>query len=312
MNNTKNQNKIKYTEKQSKIKNTQKKFTNNHKKVPQTNKNKQKLNKKTIKPIKKTKQITKQKTTKKISKTHKITKKYLKSSKKNNKNAHIKNGNFTFKMLTWNKGNSKMTNKVDTISAMISEHKPKIVALQEVNFTVTQDLCDIQIPGYRLELDQQHAKHGRSRSCIYIHESLKYTRRLDLESDEETHVWITLHFPGGKNMNVQCLYRQWQKMGPTHAIPDTNTPQQQLYRFNEMSNKWQIAMAEHPTMSLSDTNVNTNTIDMSPQNMHIQDRKQIPIMRALQDKILNNGACIIKTDNTRYNWLTKMKIQLTI
>ena len=44
---------------------------------------------------------------------------------------------------------------------------------------------------------------------------------------------------------------------------------------------------------------------MPPQSMHLQDRKQIPIWRILQDKILNNGSCIFKTDNTRYNWLTK-------
>ena len=131
---------------------------------------------------------------------------------------------------------------------MILEHKPKIVTLQEVNFSTDQELSDIQIPNYKLELDQQHGKIGRSRSCIYIHDTIKYTRRYELETSEETHVWITIHFPGGKNINVQCLYRQWQKMGPTHAIPDTNTPQQQQLRINETTAKWQIAMKEHPTI----------------------------------------------------------------
>ena len=64
-------------------------------------------------------------------------------------------------------------------------------------------------------------------------------------------------------------------------------------------------MQECQTISLSDTNVNTNIIDKDPHQIHTQDRKTIPILRALQDKIFNSGACFIKTENTRYNWLTK-------
>ena len=67
-----------------------------------------------------------------------------------------------------------------------------------------------------------------------------------------------------------------------------------LLRFNEVTTKWQTAMAECQTISLSDTNVNTKTMDLSPQNMNTQDRKQIPILRALQDKIFNNVSCVIK------------------
>ena len=128
--------------------------------------------------------------------------------------------------------------KINTIRSMIEKYRPKCVAVQEVNFTEEQAINDIQIKGYKLELDKQLAKHGRARAALYIHETLKHTRRFDLETDCETHVWITIHYNGGRKLNLQCLYRQWQSMGPQNAIPNTNTPQHQLQRFNLMAEQW--------------------------------------------------------------------------
>ena len=138
---------------------------------------------------------------------------------------HSINGNITIKLLNWNKGNLKLVNKVNTIQDVISRFKPKIMAIQEVNYSNDQDLVDIQIPNYKWEMDNLLEKNGLARSALLIHESIRYSRRKDLESPSEAHVWITVSLPAGRKINYQCWYRQWQEVGDKGRIPDTNKGQ---------------------------------------------------------------------------------------
>ena len=120
---------------------------------------------------------------------HHTKKKYIKNQKKNNKTKnhqkiysktpkktinkmqHITNGNYNIKIMTWNTSKAKLVNKIDIINHTIQQHSPKIIAIQELHFTSNDDLADVTIPGYKIEMDQMLQTTGRARSALIIHES---------------------------------------------------------------------------------------------------------------------------------------------
>ena len=209
------------------------------------------------------------------------------------------------KLMTWNTSKAKLSNKINNIIHAIQTHKPSIMAIQEVNFTSNDDLSEVSIPGYTIEMDQLINITGRSRSALIIHESIRYSRRLDLETQTEAHVWIAVQLAGNRKINVQCLYRQWQSVGVNGAIPISGTPASQKQRLWDVSQKWKVAMMENETISLSDTNVDFNTLHMRPDQMDHQNRKLVPLIKILQSQIFNEGASFIPTNSTRYNPISK-------
>ena len=125
----------------------------------------------------------------------KITKKIVKKPKQKIKNKiiHSLNGNQVLKMVSWNKGNAKFCNRIDQIQEILDRYKPKFLAIQELNWTSDQDPIELKFQGFNMEMDQLINTRGRSRSAILIHEDLRYTRRLDLETGDESHIWITVN-----------------------------------------------------------------------------------------------------------------------
>ena len=222
-----------------------------------------------------------------------------------NKEVHTINGNISMKYLNWNKGNSKLVNKIDTLQNILSRFKPDIVAIQELNFTNDQDLAEVMIPNYKWEMDGLLQKNGRARSALLIHEAVRYSRRKDLETEAEAHVWITINLPAGRKINVQSWYRQWQEMGVNSRIEGTNTGTHVKNRITKLTDKWLKASQENETVSFSDTNLNMVNLNKLPNEVNPHDRKQIPAIRILRDKILNNGISIIPTKGTRYNYQSK-------
>ena len=91
-------------------------------------------------------------------------------------------------------------------------------------------------------MDALLLKNGRSRTGFLIREDIRYHRRLDLEVNTDAHVWITVNLNGGKKVNLQSYYRQWQEMGSRDHIPGTLSPSSQRERFKSITSQWKIAM----------------------------------------------------------------------
>ena len=107
---------------------------------------------------------------------------------------HIENGNIKQMLfLSWNKANSIMTNRIDTVRHIILEHSPDVFSIQETNIKKTDDLSDFKIPGYDLILDKMIEKHGLARTCIYISEKIRYMRRDEMESESEPMIALTIY-----------------------------------------------------------------------------------------------------------------------
>ena len=94
-------------------------------------------------------------------------------------------------------------------------------------------------------------------------------------------------------------------MGPHGRIPDTNINTEVIKRINEVTKNWLQAAKETETITFADTNINLANINKLPHELNPHDRKQIPAMRILKDKILNEGITVINTKETRYNHITK-------
>ena len=89
--------------------------------------------------------------------------KYLQKVKQNhkkiNKRKHTENGNNkNIKIMSWNKANSHMLNRINTVRHLIEEHKPDIFPMQETNIRQTDNLEDYQLETYDLLLDKMLEK----------------------------------------------------------------------------------------------------------------------------------------------------------
>ena len=77
-----------------------------------------------------------------------------KKTKKKQKKTKNGNTNTNYTIINWNKGNSNYFNKKDTIEYILQQQKPDIMTVQEINITKDDDINMIQIPGYKIEIDQ--------------------------------------------------------------------------------------------------------------------------------------------------------------
>ena len=79
------------------------------------------------------------------------------------------------KVISWNKGSSYFVNKIGDIKEVINSNKPHILTLSEANIN-SDDLNYINIDDYILEYDNLLINNNRSRSCMLIHNDIKYER----------------------------------------------------------------------------------------------------------------------------------------
>ena len=191
-------------------------------------------------------------------------------------------------------------NRKNSIEFILSNYKPDIITLQELNITEDDDLNLCQIAGYKLEVDQLLQQNGRARAGIYIKDSINYERMKELEVKDEPVIWLKIKLPGNKIILLQNYYRQWRMLNKEgHGIPNTETTKSQKVRFQKVADVWSQQMQTNEVISLSDTNINLNKNFNSPNLLNDSDRKTIPLFRILQDKIFNMGATVINTKPTK-------------
>ena len=226
----------------------------------------------------------------------------IKTKKTKNKEKHSQNGNHNtnITIINWNKGNTKYTNKKDSIEYVLQQQNPDIMTIQELNVTEDMDINLIQVPGYKLELDQLFEKFGRARSGIFIKETIRYERLKNLEAEDEPVIWIQISMAGNKKLKIQNYYRQWRMLDKNgQGIKDTETQKNQNKRFQKVVDIWSTQLEQGEILSLSDTNINLNKNFNNTNEISESERKLIPIYRMLQDKNFNKGATFIKTIPTK-------------
>ena len=203
-------------------------------------------------------------------------------------------------IMSWNKNNTKIMNRIDVISHLIAEHSPDIFSIQKLNLTDDIDLDQIKIPNYKLEIDQLlQQKTGRARTAIYIKDTIKYKRRLDLETPWEPVIWLTIYPEGAAKFNYQNMYRQWQGLGQGLPAGTTDSIPDQKVRFKKITEKWKIALGESETISTSDTNIILDCDYNNLTTLSTHDRQHYPLYRILKEDIFNSNVAPIKTKPTK-------------
>ena len=176
-----------------------------------------------------------------------------------NKSQHILNGNIHSTGITflhWNKGPAHFHRKIDEVTHIINTHRPHIISLSEANIT-TNPLIQ-HIKDYTILITLMSQTTHISRTALIIHNSIKYTRRHDLEDTHTSTIWVELNIPHHKNILTMAGYRQWRTPKQLN-IQNSHTNTQQKLRLLQITTQWTKALAENKnTITLMDTNIDTS------------------------------------------------------
>ena len=225
-----------------------------------------------------------------------------------NKLMHILNGNRESRgkgivCSYWNKGSSYLKNKQDDIKQLIQDHRPHILGLGEANFKKDHKEDDVTIQGYKLNVDSAidiSSLDNTARVVIYTHDSVRVTRRPDLELENIAAVWLEAGLPGQKSIIIFMAYRQWRLLGQ----PDDRSASvcEQLARWTLFLHKWELALLEgKEVVVMMDANLDhltwgcTENLPSYHSSIRLKD-----LIELLFEKIMPLGVSQMVTCATRY------------
>ena len=204
--------------------------------------------------------------------------------------------NSTLKILQLNKGNSKFKNRSDQINEILSEHKPHVFIINELNIKSNDNLSKNMFPNYNMEIDNLEISDLKSRTGILIHSDINYKRRRDLETQGTSTVWVQLTHPSRKPLLIQAIYRQFQRLGKANS----DSAGAQYTRWEKIISKWKLAMEEkREILVLGDLNLNTMRWETPLESMTSYEKLQKPMVDILREEILNKGFKILNGEPTR-------------
>ena len=103
--------------------------------------------------------------------------------KSNNKVFKSINGNISkngsYFLMSWNKGNSKFSNKRDDIAITLDRHRPDIFSIHEANFNANRDKG---FQKYNIEAKYLNSDYSTdARTILLLRQGIIFNRRHDLE-----------------------------------------------------------------------------------------------------------------------------------
>ena len=152
-------------------------------------------------------------------------------------------------IIQWNKGGSPFLNKMDELLMIIKESQPHILIVSEANVQKNIHFSSMNIQDYNIENDLRLKKNIKGNMVIYIKNSVKYIRRLDLESEELSNIWIEVKIENGKKVLINGGYREWcSQIKGKHKNGQDRSMRNQLLRLQIMTNSWIQAAKEEKTV----------------------------------------------------------------
>ena len=116
-------------------------------------------------------------------------------SMRNKANSLIKsiNGNIKFnvmKIMSWNKNDGPLKDKISDIKELIKRHSPHIFVVQELNYSRNMCAGIANINGYQFETYDLIKNSDKARCGMWISNKLIYQRNIKLEAKNEAVVAI--------------------------------------------------------------------------------------------------------------------------
>ena len=116
-----------------------------------------------------------------------------------------KNGSYF--LMSWNKGNSKFSNKRDNILITLDRHMPDIFAIHEANFNGNRDKG---FQKYNIEAKYLNSDYSTdARTILLLRQGIIFNRRQDLEDKHISSIWVEIILSKRKTLLVCAYYRQW-------------------------------------------------------------------------------------------------------
>ena len=181
----------------------------------------------------------------------------------------LRMNNFT--ILNLNKGDSLLQNKVLQLNHLLTIHNPDIFSINKLNLEKDDTVTPYQFQNYTLEHDNLQKTDNTSQTGILIKNTVKYKRRKDLKTKGTAVVWIQVAQKGKKDILIQSIYRQFQRLN--HPISGTLT--HQYNRWKSIVDKWKAASLENRELiTVGDLNINYLSWDLHPTQQTSQEKSQ--------------------------------------
>ena len=206
--------------------------------------------------------------------------------------------NKTIKCLQINKGDTDLESRVDQINDLLTQYKPHVVVINELNSSSGDQITRNQFKDYHLETDNLDIVDRTSRTGVLIFKDLHYQRRRDLETTGISTIWLQFNYPGRKALLFQAMYRQFQRLG----VPGSLTPSAQHRRWTLIIDKWEQAIKEErEIITMGDMNLNYLRWETPTHLKNSYDRMKDPMIKLLKEKILDKGFTILSNVPTKLN-----------
>ena len=105
------------------------------------------------------------------------------------------------RIMSWNKNDCNIENRMDDIKELTRRHKPHIIIIQELNLSNNNCKGIINMEGYQFEHDDLINSNKTSRCGMWVSDKLTYSRNKKLEAKDESVIAIRVGFPNRNKFN---------------------------------------------------------------------------------------------------------------
>ena len=137
--------------------------------------------------------------------------------------------------MSWNKGSQFLINCINDTNYILNRYKPHILTLSEAQVKPIHE-SKILFEKYNIEYDNLLHNNKMARSCMLVHEDIRYERLKDSEPDFTSVIAIKVGLKHCKKFVVIQWYRQWQLLNSIDT--ESHTTEKQRERINKVMNKW--------------------------------------------------------------------------
>ena len=233
---------------------------------------------------------------KKLKKRDKMTFSWSKSAKLRNKEYKMINGNIPkinkLKVISWNLGSRKWSNKVDEINHMILDHNPDIAAISEANLYSEEEDHNVQVEGYDIITTLDFKELGVSRLVVLARKELNYKVMNNLMETNISTIWLSFPRRGKKPFILGCCYREHHLLN--QPPPNISAePALQKARWSKAVKQWASIQPEADVLFTGDLNLDFSTWQ-DPDAGHRD------MVEEVKNKIETKGFAQLVTGYTRF------------
>ena len=101
-----------------------------------------------------------------------------------------------------------MQNRISEIETIISQHRPHVLGISELNFFSEHNIEDVQIANYRFITAKtlENPDLRASRVGVYLHDMVVGNVRLDLMDNSFSSIWLEVGFPNKRKILICNVY----------------------------------------------------------------------------------------------------------